>query len=178
MKAYILRNLLRFQQSTILPIPWRVPLLRALGMRISADSMVSSNVFFGSNKVAVGKGCHINVGCFLDGNASISIADGVRIGPQVVILTGTHEIMPSVFRRNPKDLHCLPVSIERGCWIGTGALILPGISIREGCVIAARAVVIADTLPNGLYAGNPARRKRDLPVTADVDATLSAYADD
>jgi maltose O-acetyltransferase len=58
-----------------------------------------------------------------------------------------------------------PVIIERGCWIGMGATILPGITIAEGCVIAADCTVTKSTAPNGLYAGTPARRIKNLSIT-------------
>ena len=47
-------------------------------------------------------------------------------------------------------------------WICAGAAILPGVQIASGCVIAAGAVVTHSTAPNGLYAGIPAIRKKDL----------------
>ncbi|WP_447643573.1 acyltransferase [Nocardioides zeae] len=54
------------------------------------------------------------------------------------------------------------MEIGNGAWIGARALILPGVSVSEGCVIAAGAVVNRNTEPHGLYAGVPARRIRDL----------------
>jgi maltose O-acetyltransferase len=54
------------------------------------------------------------------------------------------------------------VSVGNGSWLGTGVTVLPGVTIGEGCVIAAGAVVTADCAPDGLYAGVPARRIRDL----------------
>lgn len=68
-------------------------------------------------------------------------------------------------RRDPwAPVTRLPVIIERGCWVGLGAIILPGVTVREGCVIGAGAVVVHSTLPNGLYVGNPAKRVKDLPT--------------
>jgi maltose O-acetyltransferase len=52
--------------------------------------------------------------------------------------------------------------IEDGCWIGAGATILPGVTVRAGCIVASGAIVTKDCEPNGLYAGNPARRIREL----------------
>jgi acetyltransferase-like isoleucine patch superfamily enzyme len=48
--------------------------------------------------------------------------------------------------------------------------VMPGIVIREGCVIGANALVTRSTEPNGLYLGVPARRVRDLPVGGDQAA--------
>jgi maltose O-acetyltransferase len=97
--------------------------------------------------------------------AKIELHDGVRLGPYVRILTGTHKYQNSIYRRNVTDeLVRLPVTIERGCWIGMGAMILPEVTVREGCIIGAGAVVTHDTEPNGMYLGNPATRIKDLPV--------------
>ena len=49
-----------------------------------------------------------------------------------------------------------------GCWICAGCTILPGVTIGEGCVIAAGSVVNKDCAPDGLYAGVPAKRIKDL----------------
>ncbi|WP_372495087.1 acyltransferase [Nocardioides pinisoli] len=50
-----------------------------------------------------------------------------------------------------------------GAWIGAAVTVLPGVTIGPGCVVAAGSVVTADCQANGLYAGVPARRIRDLP---------------
>jgi acetyltransferase-like isoleucine patch superfamily enzyme len=57
-----------------------------------------------------------------------------------------------------------PIAIGDGSWIGTRAVLLGGVTVGAGCMVAAGAVVVADCQPNGLYAGTPARRVRDLPV--------------
>ena len=55
------------------------------------------------------------------------------------------------------------IHIGKGCWIGANALIRPGVDIAAGRVIAAGAVVVKNCDANGLYAGVPARRVKDLP---------------
>jgi maltose O-acetyltransferase len=127
------------------------------------------NVYLGSNKLVAGKNVVINIGCFFDGSAPIYLGvsgGGVRIGPYVRILTGSHSYALNVMRRGPGSVDLeKPVIIERGCWIGMGTTILPGITIAEGCVIAADSTVTKSTAPNGLYTGTPARRIKDLPLT-------------
>jgi len=127
---------------------------------------VAERGFIGSNKLQIENSVFINIGAFLDGSAEIFIGEHVRIGPFVRILTGTHVYANAVLRRGPKSTQHinLPVRIERGCWLGIGVTVMPGVSIAEGCVVAAGALVLASTEPNGLYAGVPAKRVRDLPV--------------
>lgn len=153
------------QASRFVSSRWRVRLLRWLGCDISLSAGVAPGVEVGSWRLHMDAESYVNVHCFLDGSADIHIGEYVRIGPHVKILTGTHTYAPSVLRRGPgsQDVR-LPVRIERGAWIGLGAILLPGVVVREGCVVAAGAVVVRSTEPNGLYAGNPARRIRDLPV--------------
>lgn len=54
------------------------------------------------------------------------------------------------------------VIVEDGVWIGANATILPGVTIAEGCIIGAGALVNKSTEPNGLYVGVPAKRIKDL----------------
>lgn len=56
----------------------------------------------------------------------------------------------------------MPIKIGGGCWIGARAVILPGVTVGNGCIIGAGAVVAKDCEPDGMYAGVPAKRVRDL----------------
>jgi maltose O-acetyltransferase len=153
------------QRSALWPEAWRRRLLKWAGCRLAPGATIREDVYIAGPGLRMAAGTYVNVGCLLDVNAPIHIGEGARLGPRVMILTGTHEYEPSVMRRSVhgRDLR-LPVTIARGCWIGMGAIIMPGVTVAEGCVIGAGAVVLNSTEPNGLYVGNPARRVRDLPV--------------
>ena len=78
----------------------------------------------------------------------------------VMFVTSSHRIgMPG---RRAGPLQHQPIKVEDGAWIGAGAMILPGCTVAQGCVVAAGAVVIRSCEPNGLYAGVPAKRIKDL----------------
>jgi acetyltransferase-like isoleucine patch superfamily enzyme len=144
---------------------WRHSLLRRAGCDLHDTATVREDVFIGGPGLRMDANSYVNVGCLLDGCASIHIGEGARLGPRVMVLTGTHEYQHSVLRRSLTGRNInLPVAISRGCWIGIGAIIMPGVTVAEGCIVGAGAVVLKSTEPNGLYAGNPARRVRDLPV--------------
>lgn len=130
---------------------------------------ISSGVFIGSKRIHLAQGVLININCFLDGCERITFGLHVRVGPYVKILTGSHTINPGVLRREgtSTDIN-LPVEIQKGAWIGMGAIILPGVTIAEGCVIGAGSIVVHSTQPNGLYVGNPARRIKDLPIASNL----------
>jgi maltose O-acetyltransferase len=159
------RVLLAAQRGSLLPNRVRLTLLRRAGVKLGTQAVVAHGVVFGGSDVVLGRHAFVNVCAFIDGSAPVRIGDYSRLGPFVRILTGTHAYRRSVIRRWPED-PTLPggVVIERGCWLGINAIVLPGITIREGCIIAAGAVVIRDTEPNGLYAGNPAHRVKNLPT--------------
>ena len=96
-----------------------------------------------------------------DGRDSIiSIGQNSWIGCNVSFICITH-LMGDMKQRAGKSVF-LPITIGDGVWVGADVTILPGVSIADGCMIAAGAVVVKDTMPNGLYAGNPAKRIKDL----------------
>ncbi|MBK5484123.1 acyltransferase [Peribacillus sp. TH16] len=168
-KWYKWRIINKIQMSPILPARFRMKILRSCGMKLDSSSSIAENNYIGSQKLVMGKETTINVGGFLDGNAPIILEDYVRIGPYVKILTGTHNYRLSVIRRRAEDgTVSKSVVIKKGSWIGMGAMILPGITIGEGCIIAAGAVVTKDTEPNGMYGGNPAKRIKDLSIEDDL----------
>jgi len=138
----------------------RAVLLRVLGVDIGPRATIGSGVTWRSRRVSVGHHVFINADCFLDGPGAITIGDETVIGMRVLLVTSTHDIAGPGRRASPARSD--PVAIGRGCWIGAGAVVLPGVTIGDGCVVAAGAVVTHDCEPDGLYAGVPARRVRDL----------------
>jgi acetyltransferase-like isoleucine patch superfamily enzyme len=79
---------------------------------------------------------------------------------RVMLVTSSHAVGPCERRAGP--LKPAPITVGDGCWIGAGAVLLPGVTVHDGCVIASGAVVTGDCAADGLYAGVPARRVRDL----------------
>jgi len=114
----------------------------------------------------LGNNCSINRECLFNNTDNVTIGNNVFIAPRVSIITHTHKVGDSLQRAGAADRS--PVIIGNGCWIGTGAIILPGVTIGDGCIIAAGAVVTKDCEPNGLYAGNSAVRKKELTVKLSV----------
>jgi acetyltransferase-like isoleucine patch superfamily enzyme len=121
--------------------------------------MPGTSIVLGS--LRAGPGVFVNRDCLLEASAGIDIGQGTAIGPNVTILTLTHDISGGYPRAG--KLRAEPVSIGREVWIGASATILPGAMIGDGCVIAAGALVRGQLARDGLYAGVPARRIRDLP---------------
>jgi maltose O-acetyltransferase len=100
----------------------------------------------------------------VDIEAPVVIGDRVRIGPDVMLLTVDHRIGERAFRCGGSFAR--PIAIADGVWIGARALILPGVSIGAGAVVAAGAVVTHDVPADSLVAGVPARVIRTLSEAA------------
>lgn len=136
----------------------REALMRLAGYHIGR-SVVFASSLFRCDELNIGDNCFINHGCVF-GQGDITLGDDVFIGPKVALLPDGHEIGPSEHRAGASTQE--PIVVGRGSWIGAGAIVLGGVEIASGCVIAAGAVVTKSTEPDGLYAGMPARRIRDL----------------
>lgn len=103
--------------------------------------------------IHMGKKVFINSGCRFQDQGGITIGDGVLIGHNVVLATINHDINPG----KRADLHPAPIVIGNDVWIGANATVLPGVTIGDGAVIAAGAVVTRDVPPNVIVGGVPAR---------------------
>lgn len=146
-------------RSSLVPDGLRTRLLRAVGHSFDPSVIIQAGVRFGGRDIHLDQGVDIGVDCHLE--SPCHIGAGTAVAPRVVVLTHTHEIGPSD-RRCVEPPIVSPVRVGRGCWIGAGVTILPGVQIGDGVVIAAGSVVTKDCLKDGLYAGVPARRVRDL----------------
>lgn len=149
--------------AELLPATARVWLMRRLGFDVSPTVTIWSGCLFRSNAVRIGEWTFLNIGFFFDGSDRLEIGANVRMGQFVKMITGTHNIGPPN-QRCEVEAVTAPVRIEDGCWIGANTTILPGVTVRRGCVIGAGSVVTRSTEPDGLYVGAPAQRVKDLPV--------------
>jgi len=91
-------------------------------------------------------------------------AGGVHIGARTMISTGCSIASITHSEQIPtRGVGIeLPVVIEEDCWLGTGAIILPGVRIGEGSIIGAGAVVTKDIPPMSVAVGVPARIVRKV----------------
>lgn len=143
-------------------------LYRLAGFSIEPGSFIMGNLHLPSGqggfyaKLSIGPnvviGDHVTIN--LDGD--VHLGRNAALGPRVLIYTGTHQIGPGSKRR-VGGVIVKPVRIEEGCSIGLAALILPGVTIGRGSVVAAGAVVTQDVPPNSFVEGNPARVVHKLP---------------
>ncbi len=139
----------------------RPALLRLTGHKSIGKTYINPMCTFAGFGTRIGDGSFVNYGSYFDDSAPVTIGKNVGIGPLCTFLTGSHHLGPADHRISGGGKH-QPITVEDGCWIGGRVTVLPGVTIGRGCVIAAGAVVTKDCAPNGLYAGVPARRIKDL----------------
>lgn len=108
----------------------------------------------------MGKNSSVNYKAFFDLGDNIIIQENCEISFNVTFINSSHNIGGNLYRAG-NGTH-QPILICNGCWIGANVTIMPGVTIGEGCVIGAGALVIKDCKPNGLYVGVPAKRIKDL----------------
>jgi maltose O-acetyltransferase len=163
--SVLMYRLLCASSSQMFPAFLRSKVHRLIGLKLGEGSSVNFGaVIVNPKNVVIGNYVLVNLCSYLDGSGFLYIDDYCTFSPYVKVLTGTHSIMDSMIRRDPRDNVNLTTRIGRGTWIGTGAIILPGVVVGEGCVIGAGSVVTRSTEPNGLYLGAPAKRVRDLTI--------------
>jgi maltose O-acetyltransferase len=137
----------------------RAQMLERAGFEIGTAIIESGSYFF-SNNIGLGDWAVINSHCYIDNRDRVEMGDRAGLSNGVMVCTSTHELGDELKRYGA--YRTAPVTIGAGTWVGVRATILPGVNIAPGCMIGAGAVVTEDTEPNGLYAGVPATRKRDL----------------
>lgn len=114
---------------------------------------------FGFN-IYGGENSFINAGCTILDGGRVTIGKHVLIGPNVSIYTAVH---PIDWRERASGVeYGKPVAIGDYCWIGGSAVICPGVTIGERCIVAAGAVVVKDVPDDCIVGGNPAKLIREL----------------
>ena len=108
--------------------------------------------------IHIGKGVFINAGCKLQDQGGIYIGDNCLLGHNTVIATLNHGMLPE----DRGDLLPSPVHIGNNVWIGSGSIILPGVTVGDNAVIGAGSVVTKDIPADMIAVGSPARVIRSI----------------
>jgi acetyltransferase-like isoleucine patch superfamily enzyme len=151
----------------ILP-PLRTAFLRLLGVRIGKHVTIHSVKFFnvyrrGFTALRFGDNCFIGDETLIDLADEIILEDDVTLAERVTILTHVNV----GFQDHPLQKHFPSYServvLKRGCFVGTNATVLPGVTVGECAFVAAGAVVTEHVPPRHVVGGIPARTLRVLP---------------
>lgn len=115
---------------------------------------------FGGRHVHFGKNIYANFNLTLVDDTHIYVGDYTMFGPNVVIATAGHPILPGLRKKGYQ--YNAPVHIGQNCWIGAGVIIVPGITIGDNVVVGAGSVVTRDLPSNVIAVGNPCHVLREV----------------
>lgn len=115
---------------------------------------------FGGAHVHFGKSVYANFNLTVVDDTHVYVGDFTMFGPNVTVATAGHPILPEL--RKEAYQYNFTVKIGRNCWIGAGAVIVPGVTIGDNTVIGAGSIVTKDIPSNVVAVGNPCRVIREI----------------
>lgn len=138
-------------------------------LRMGSDCWIDdrARIAISGTGAMVGDSCYFGVGVYVDARGGLAIGDRVQIGPGTKIVGFSHSLDRI---GTPHADTALGVTIDDDVWIGANVVVVDGVTIGCGSVVAAGAVVVKDVPPLTLVGGVPARVIRSLarkePATA------------
>jgi maltose O-acetyltransferase len=154
------RALLRELDLTDAP-EQRGGLLRELLAEVGDDAEIERGFRcdYGWN-IVLGERAFLNFGVVVLDVTPVRIGAHTQIGPGAQLIAADHPPEPAERRRHVET--GAPVTIGENCWIGAGAIVLPGVTVGDDAIVGAGAVVTRDVAPRTVVAGTPARVVREL----------------
>ena len=150
---------------SVLPAKFLIPVLVNHGAKIGKHVEMHTPITFHNvsalpgnhySNLQIGDGCYLGKEVLLDLAEKINLEDQVTISMRVTILTHTHAGKSNLSQSRLLPSYA-PVKLRRGCYIGAGAIILPGVEIGQDAIVGAGAVVTHSVLPCTTVVGVPAR---------------------
>lgn len=124
--------------------------------RVGKRVRLGGRLFVFPHKVSLGEYCYVGAGCYLDGD--ITIGAHSMLANNVAVVGGDHAFdRPGVTMRDGGREEWKPTVLGRDVWVGHGAIILNGVRIGDGAIVAAGSVVTRNVEAFSVVAGNPAR---------------------
>ncbi|MEZ3487279.1 MAG: sugar O-acetyltransferase [Lachnospiraceae bacterium] len=141
----------------------RQALLKKMFAEIGRDCYIEPPLHANQSGAFVhfGEGVYANFNLTLVDDTHIYVGDHTMFAPNVTIATAGHPLLPEL-RDTWHYQYNMPVHIGKNCWIGAGAVILPGITIGDHTVVGAGSIVTKDLPANVLAVGNPCRVLREI----------------
>lgn len=134
-------------------------LLRSIGHEIGEGTKIVGPVTC-TGTLRIGENCWIGRDLTVNGNGTVTIGDNCDLAPNVMFLTGGHQIGDGSRRAGKGETYS--ISVGAGTWIGARATIMKDVHIGSGCVVAACACVGTDIADHVLAGGVPAKPIREL----------------
>lgn len=157
-----LDKLYDFNSTRPLELKKRTEMLKNMFAEIGEDCYIEPPLHanWAGRFVHFGKGVYANFNLTLVDDTHIYVGDYTMLGPNVVLATAGHPILPEL--RPLAYQYNMPVHIGKNCWLGAGVIVLPGVTIGDNTVIGAGSVVTKDIPANVVAVGNPCRVLREI----------------
>ena len=157
-----LDRLYTFNQTRPTELERRQALLREMFAEVGENCYIEPPLHtnFGGRHVHFGRQVYANFNLTLVDDTHIYVGDCTMFGPNVVVATAGHPILPEL--REQGYQFNMPVHIGRNCWLGAGVIVLPGVTIGDNVVVGAGSVVTKDLPDNVVAVGNPCRVLREV----------------
>lgn len=157
-----LDKLYAFNATRPLELKKRTEMLKNMFAEIGEDCYIEPPLHanWAGRFVHFGKGVYANFNLTLVDDTHIYVGDYTMLGPNVVLATAGHPILPEL--RPLAYQYNMPVRIGKNCWLGAGVIVLPGVTIGDNTVIGAGSVVTKDIPANVVAVGNPCRVLREI----------------
>ena len=161
-QAKCLEKLYDFNSTRPSEMEKREKLLKEMFAEIGKDCYIEPPFYanWGGRHVHFGKNIYANFNLTMVDDTHIYVGDYTMFGPNVTVATAGHPILPSL--REKAYQYNASVTIGRNCWIGAGAVIVPGVKIGDNTVIGAGSVVTKDIPENVVAVGNPCKVMRPI----------------
>ena len=156
------------KHNIILQIYWKVrQFIIYIPQRLGFLNLRAHHVWGKKKRLHIGKNVSLTNTIINTRSGDVYIGDYVFFGHNVMVLTGWHDYT----KKGPERLHTVPstkgdIHIHNGVWIGSGAILLGGITIGENAVIGAGSVVTKDVEKNTIVAGNPAKHIKKIDFSS------------
>ena len=157
-----LDKLYDFNMTRPVELAKRTEMLKKMFAEIGEDCYIEPPLHanWAGKHVHFGKGVYANFNLTLVDDTHIYIGDYTMLGPNVVLATAGHPILPEL--RPLAYQYNMPIHIGKNCWLGAGVIVLPGVTIGDNSVIGAGSVVTKDIPANVVAVGNPCKVLREI----------------
>ena len=157
-----LDRLYDFNQTRPTELDKREELLKSMFAELGEGCYIEPPLHtnWGGRHVHFGKNIYANFNLTLVDDTHIYVGDYTMFGPNVVIATAGHPILPEL--REKGYQYNAPVHIGRNCWLGAGVIVVPGVTIGDNSVIGAGSVVTGDIPANVVAVGCPCAVMREI----------------
>ena len=157
-----LNRLYEFNQIRPSDLERKTALLKEMFAELGEDCYIETpfHANWGGRHVHFGKKIYANFNLTLVDDTHIYVGDFTQLGPNVVLATAGHPILPEL--REQAYQYNAPVRVGRNCWLGANVVVVPGVTIGDNVVVGAGSVVTKDLPDNVIAVGNPCKILREV----------------